>query len=374
MKSTQMLVAKSLSEFNVMRKQLLGSGGNKLIGFVPTMGNLHDGHLELMKTAKRHSDIVVTSIFVNPAQFAAHEDFDKYPRTLENDLNKMKEIGVDLVLAPQNITEIYPKEYMTRVFMSKISTQTAAETHPLRNTQGGGTSLNQESKIFVNWLEDQPEAQCRPGFFDGVSTILVKLFNIVRPQVVVFGQKDAVQCMVVKQLVRDLNYVDIEKVIIGETCREKDGLAMSSRNQYLSSIDRTFIAPILNQTLRRAEEELSKLTNSVSPLTNQILQKWLEDSYEYLEQLFNKNLKEHYSGQDLSSMASSKYCIDYLSICDWENGHVYGTISTNKEYSVPNFKIESADQNRELCLSGTIRVGGTRLLDNLIIKRIAIQN
>ncbi|KAF0982459.1 hypothetical protein FDP41_011389 [Naegleria fowleri] len=361
-----MLVAKSISEFNLMRKQLLGSGGNKLIGFVPTMGNLHDGHLELMKTAKRHSDIVVTSVFVNPAQFAAHEDFDKYPRTLENDLKKMKEIGVDLVLAPQNITEIYPKEYMTRVFMSNISTQTAAETHPLRNTP----SSQESKKTFINWLEDQPEAQCRPGFFDGVSTILVKLFNIVRPQVVVFGQKDAVQCMVVKQVVRDLNYVDIEKVIIGETAREKDGLAMSSRNQYLSPVDRTFIAPILNQTLRRAEEEFSKLTtNSSKPLTNEMLRRWLEDSYEYLEQLFNKNLKEQHSGQDLSSIDSSKYRIDYLSICDWENGHVYGTISTNKEYHIPNFNIESMEPGRELCLSGTIRVGGTRLLDNLILKK-----
>ncbi|EFC37511.1 pantoate-beta-alanine ligase [Naegleria gruberi] len=348
-----MQVAKSLHEFQTLRK-LLGNNG-KVVSFVPTMGNLHSGHLQLMKIAKQNSDVVVSSVFVNPAQFAANEDFDKYPRTLQSDLEKMKEIGVDLVLAPGGTSELYPHGYMTRVFMSKISTDTA-QSHPLRNSSGSvGEELNH------NWLEDQPEAICRSGFFDGVSTILVKLFNIVRPQVIVFGQKDAVQCMVVKRLVKDLNYIDIEKVIIGETERELDGLAMSSRNQYLSPIDRKYIAPILNRILFDAQSSFKNIEN----VNAESLRKWLQDSYNQLEFSFEEKLKNHYS----NGYNKEDYKIDYLSVCNWNNGHVYGTISTNNIYTEPFYSIEKENLQdlTQLCLSTTVRVGGTRLLDNLII-------
>ena len=171
--------------------------------------------------------------------------------------------------------------------------------------------------------------------------------------------------MVVKQLVRDLNYIDIEKVITGKTEREFDGLAMSSRNQYLTPVDRKFVAPVLNQSLLRAEANFEKIDGT---LTNDNLKIWLEKSYDDLLQSFDKALQEQYS-KTLSSMDETKYKIDYLSICNWETGHVYGTITTNKVYSCnPLFKIET-EQVGDLCLSATIRVGGTRLLDNIIIKR-----
>ena len=172
--------------------------------FVPTMGNLHAGHVSLVELARRHGRPVVASIFVNPLQFGAGEDFERYPRTLAADCEKLAAAGCDLVFAPD-----------------------AAEMYPVPQT------------FTVRVAESLAHDLCgafRPGHFDGVATVVLKLFNLVRPRVAVFGKKDFQQLHVVRQLVRQFN-LPIE-VVAGETLREGDGLAMSSRNAYLDAAER----------------------------------------------------------------------------------------------------------------------------------------
>ena len=186
------------------------------IALVPTMGNLHDGHLSLVALAKQHADIVVVSIFVNPTQFGADEDFASYPRTLDDDCQKLAKAGVALVFAP-SVDEMYP-------------------VYP-PNVQILSGSI---SKILCG--------QTRPTHFDGVGLVVSKLFNIVRPDVAVFGKKDYQQLAIIAQLVQELNFeIDI---IGGEIVRADDGLALSSRNQYLTEQERA-IAPRLAQALQQ---------------------------------------------------------------------------------------------------------------------------
>jgi pantoate--beta-alanine ligase len=176
---------------------------NEIVGLVPTMGALHEGHLSLLRAAREECDTVVMSLFVNPAQFAAGEDLARYPRDEEHDLACAEEAGVDLVFAPSN-EELYPPGYQTWVEVEEL-----------------GSIL---------------EGEHRPGHFRGVATICLKLFNLVRPDRAYFGQKDAQQVAVVKQMVRDLN-LDLEIRAI-PTVRDGDGLALSSRNAYLSQEER----------------------------------------------------------------------------------------------------------------------------------------
>lgn len=191
------------------------------IALVPTMGNLHDGHLSLVALAKQHADIVVVSIFVNPTQFGADEDFASYPRTLDDDCQKLAKAGVALVFAP-SVDEMYP-------------------VYP-PNVQILSGSI---SKILCG--------QTRPTHFDGVGLVVSKLFNIVRPDVAVFGKKDYQQLAIIAQLVQELNFeIDI---IGGEIVRADDGLALSSRNQYLTKQERA-IAPRLAQALQQLAGEL----------------------------------------------------------------------------------------------------------------------
>lgn len=186
------------------------------IALVPTMGNLHDGHLSLVTLAKQHADIVVVSIFVNPTQFGVGEDFASYPRTLDDDCQKLAKAGVALVFAP-SVDEMYP-------------------VYP-PNVQILSGSI---SKILCG--------QTRPTHFDGVGLVVSKLFNIVRPDVAVFGKKDYQQLAIIAQLVQELNFeIDI---IGGEIVRADDGLALSSRNQYLTKQERA-IAPRLAQALQQ---------------------------------------------------------------------------------------------------------------------------
>ena len=183
------------------------------IGLVPTMGALHAGHIELVAQAKERAERVVTSIFVNPAQFAPHEDFDRYPRTLDSDLDLLGPAGCDLVWAPTGAA-MYPAGFATR--------------------------------IVPTGAADGLESDFRPHFFGGVATVCTKLFTQVAPDFAVFGEKDYQQLCVMRQLVRDL---DLPLEIVGAaTIREPDGLAMSSRNRYLSRAERV-IAPALNRTI-----------------------------------------------------------------------------------------------------------------------------
>ncbi|MGM0596550.1 MAG: pantoate--beta-alanine ligase [Myxococcota bacterium] len=190
----------------------------KTIAFVPTMGYLHKGHLALVEKANKLADLTAVSIYVNPTQFGPNEDFQEYPRSLDQDLEKLATLNVDLVFAPSD-KEMYPEGFVTTVHVDKL-------TAPLCGAR-------------------------RPGHFDGVTTIVSKLFNIINPDFAVFGEKDFQQLTVVKRMVKDLDFVvEIESC---PTVRESDGLALSSRNQYLTSKQRKE-APVISQALNRVKE------------------------------------------------------------------------------------------------------------------------
>ncbi len=192
------------------------------VALVPTMGNLHAGHVRLCTEARNHGQRVVTTIFVNPMQFGAGEDFDSYPRTLEADSAKLVEAGVDLLFAP-SVAEVYPR--------------------------GDAES----TAVTVPGISEILCGASRPGHFRGVATVVCKLFNLVQPDVSLFGNKDFQQVAVIRQMVRDL---DIPVEIVGiDTVREADGLAMSSRNGYLSSDERA-LAPEIYRTLTATAAEL----------------------------------------------------------------------------------------------------------------------
>ncbi|MEO0225510.1 MAG: pantoate--beta-alanine ligase [candidate division WOR-3 bacterium] len=189
----------------------------KIIGFVPTMGYLHEGHLSLVKIARRSSDYVVVSIFVNPLQFGPKEDLGRYPRDFPRDKRLLKKLDVDVIFYP-SVKEMYPQPSQTFVEVPELS----------KNLCG----------------------QSRPGHFRGVCTVVAKLFNIVKPHIAVFGKKDFQQLTIIEQMVRDLNF-DI-RIVAGPTVREWDGLAMSSRNTYLSEVEHKN-ATILYQSLVMAK-------------------------------------------------------------------------------------------------------------------------
>ena len=193
----------------------------KIIGFVPTMGNLHEGHLTLVREAKKLCDVVVVSIFVNPTQFGPGEDFDNYPRTLEQDSRLLADVGCDIVFAP-SVEQMY-------------------------GTQPRLTNIS------VSQITDDLCGSSRPGHFDGVALVVTKLFNIVQPNYAFFGQKDYQQLAVIRQFVQDLN---IPLEVIGvPIVRAAAGLALSSRNGYLTPEQRQ-IAPVIYQGLKQAEEQL----------------------------------------------------------------------------------------------------------------------
>ncbi|QNH50753.1 pantoate--beta-alanine ligase [Acinetobacter venetianus] len=195
----------------------------KMIGFVPTMGNLHEGHLTLVRAAKKICDIVVVSIFVNPIQFGAGEDFDSYPRTLEQDSRLLADVGCDIIFAP-SVEQMY----------------------------GSQPRL---TNISVGQITDDLCGKSRPGHFDGVAVVVTKLFNIVQPDYAFFGQKDYQQLAVIRQFVQDLN---IPLEVIGvPIVRAEDGLALSSRNGYLS-VEQREIAPTIYRLLKQAEQSLQE--------------------------------------------------------------------------------------------------------------------
>ncbi|HEV2913076.1 MAG TPA: pantoate--beta-alanine ligase [Pyrinomonadaceae bacterium] len=209
----------------INRRQRMSSVSRKVrrqqdrtIGLVPTMGALHDGHLSLVREARRMCDVVVVSVFVNPAQFGPGEDFNRYPRDLTNDAALLTDYNVDYIFAPA-MDEIYPKNFSTYV--------------------------------TVEGLSEQLEGASRPGHFRGVATVVTVLLNIVRPDFAFFGQKDAQQTLIVKRLVRDLAF-DTEIVVL-PTVREESGLALSSRNAYLNDEERQ-AASVLYRALARAKE------------------------------------------------------------------------------------------------------------------------
>jgi pantoate--beta-alanine ligase len=258
------------------------------IAFVPTMGALHEGHTTLMKCARKEGGVLVASIFVNPTQFGKGEDFGKYPRTLERDMELARQAGVDVVFAPV-AADMYPSGYSTYVDVEGITTVL--------------------------------EGASRPGHFRGVATVVAKLFNVVKPHAAYFGQKDAQQVAVIARMVSDLN-IDCRLVIV-PTVRESDGLAMSSRNAYLSTAQRSE-APVLYRALQAAERAVKSGTADAEFVRS--------DMRRYIA-------------------ASSSGGIDYVSVANAEtleelNGPVVG---------VP------------VLISLAVRFGTTRLIDNVLI-------
>ena len=216
------------------------------IAFVPTMGNLHEGHLDLVRKAHTLCDIVVVSIFVNPLQFGANEDLDGYPRTMASDKEKLFSEGVQLLYAP-GVEDIYPE------------------------------GMDKQTVVSVPGLGDTLCGSSRPGHFDGVTTVVSKLFNIVQPDVSIFGEKDFQQLSIVRKMVKDLCMpVDIVGIA---TTRDEDGLAKSSRNGYLSRDERN-IAPLLHETLTTCREAIACDFDNFLQLESHARMKLLQAGFE----------------------------------------------------------------------------------------------
>ncbi len=253
-----------------------------VIAFVPTMGNLHEGHLDLMRLAREHGSCVVASIFVNPLQFGPGEDFDKYPRTLEADCVKLQGLA-DVVFAPP-VSEMYPEKQTVFV-----------EPPPIANDLCGAS---------------------RPGHFRGMATVVLKLLNIVQPQVALFGKKDYQQLHVIRQMVAQMNLP--VRIVGGETVRAADGLALSSRNQYLNETERAG-AMVLYQTLRGMRQAILQGVRD----------------FERLQQ------------QAVETLAARGWLVDYVAV-------------RNQSDLLPASTTEGG-----LVILAAARLGATRLLDNI---------
>ena len=279
-----MEILRSLDAMREWRASLVPS---QRVGFAPTMGNLHAGHIELINVIKQQSDVVVASIFVNPMQFGGIEDLDAYPRTLEADLAKLEASGTAAVFTPTT-TDIYPD------------------------------GVSQHTAVDVPGLTDVLCGASRPGHFRGVTTVVSKLLGIVRPHIAAFGAKDLQQVLVIKKMVRDLSInTEIEVV---PTVRESDGLAMSSRNGYLSHDERA-LAPLFSRTL---EETAKRVAESGSDIKTVIAE-----------------------GEAILTEAG--FVVDYL-----EARHTYDLS-------------EASSLNQETALFGAAFLGTTRLIDNRIV-------
>jgi len=259
------------------------------VAFVPTMGNLHAGHLHLVEIAKQHAACVVVSIFVNPLQFGANEDLANYPRTLQADCEKLQAAGTSIVFAP-SVSEMYPDADAYSLGQTMM-----VSTPPIANTLCGAS---------------------RPGHFDGVATVVMKLFNIVNPQFAVFGKKDFQQLFIIRELVKQFN-LPIQ-IIAGDTVRESSGLAMSSRNGYLSTTQKSSAAQL--------QQILQDIVDSIQAGNRH---------FAALEQAATQQLNDH------------GWQVDYVSICS--------AATLNK-----------ADvQDQHLVVLAAAKLGNTRLIDNI---------
>lgn len=261
----------------------------RTIAFVPTMGNLHEGHLNLVRLAREQGSCVVASIFVNPLQFGPSEDFDKYPRTLDADCDQLQGLA-DVVFAP-SINEMYPSQQTVFV-----------KPPPIANELEGAT---------------------RPGHFRGMATVVLKLLNIVQPQVALFGKKDYQQLHIIRQMVEQLNLP--VRIVGGETVRATDGLALSSRNQYLGEAERT---------------EASFLYRILQDMRSSIMKG--ERDFERLRQ------------RAVETLSARGWSVDYVAV-------------RNQSDLLPASEVISGRAQRDLVILAAARLGNTRLLDNVEI-------
>ncbi len=268
---------------------------NKIIGFVPTMGYLHEGHLSLIKTARKKADTVFVSIFVNPLQFGPQEDLAKYPRDFKRDEKLCREAGVNCIFYP-NVKEMYPENYSTYVNVENIT--------------------------------EKLEGEIRPDHFRGVATVVLKLLNIVQPHFAVFGQKDAQQACVIKKMVEDLNVNT--KIIVCPTVREKGGLAMSSRNTYLS-LEQRKDAAYLFKALEYAKRKI---------------------------QTENYNRDIDFLKSQMTKLIKSRSTVTKIDYISFNDNRTLAEIDSLKNI-----------ENKEILVSLAVRFSNLRLIDNIIIKR-----
>ena len=276
-----------LRSLDVMRAWRASLAPDQRVGFAPTMGNLHAGHIELINVAKQRSDVVVASIFVNPMQFGGNEDLDAYPRTLEADLAKLEAAGAAAVFTPTT-TDIYPD------------------------------GVSQHTAVDVPGLTDVLCGASRPGHFRGVTTVVSKLLGIVRPHIAAFGAKDLQQVLVIKKMVRDLS-INTEIDLV-PTVRETDGLAMSSRNGYLSRDERA-LAPLFSRTLKETAKRLAESGSDIETVI----------------------------AEAKAILTDSGFVLDYL-----EARHTYDLS-------------KASSLNQETAIFGAAFLGTTRLIDNRIV-------
>jgi pantoate--beta-alanine ligase len=278
-----------IDKSDVMQQAVLSEKKHgKRIGVVPTMGYLHRGHEELLRTARSENDVVVLTVFVNPVQFGPNEDFERYPRDIQRDRQIAGCEGVDYIFIPP-VDEIYPEGYSTYV--------------------------------DVENLTESLEGESRPGHFRGVTTVVMKLFLITRPDNAYFGRKDAQQLIVIKKMVRDLNMsVTIRDI---PTVRESDGLALSSRNQYLSPEERKD-ATVLYRSLQDVHARIQQGERTRDSL---------------VERMRNT----------INAVGSAS--IDYVEIVDPETFR----------------RVEYLENDREYCIALAVRIGRTRLIDNVFV-------
>ena len=279
----------TLSKADALREQVAEwRRAGDHIALVPTMGNLHDGHLSLIHMAKQHAERVVISIFVNPTQFGVGEDFENYPRTLERDKLKLKKAGPHLLFVPE-VATMYP------------------------------FGLDKATTVTVPVLSEELCGSFRPGHFDGVASVVSRLFGLVQPDVAVFGEKDYQQLLVIRRLAEDLNLA--VKVLAAPTMREADGLAMSSRNQYLTEDERK-IAPALHRVLKRTAAAVQSGSRDFAGL----------------------------EAQGFRELAEAGFAPDYLAIRRAEN-------------------LEAPDRDDDhLVVLAAARLGAARLIDNVLVE------
>lgn len=277
----------TINQISALRNFVLSSKqAKKTLGFVPTMGHLHQAHLDLVKLAQNTADHVIVSIYVNPLQFGENEDLDSYPRTLEDDLAKLKNLNVTAVFIPDDQTMYC-------------------------------NGKNQSTHVLVPFLGDEHCGKSRPQFFPGISTVVTKLFNLVQPDFAIFGEKDYQQLAIIKKMVADL-FLPITILSIPIT-REPDGLAMSSRNSYLTTEQR-IKAPFLFKTLQQAKQKIERGLN-----------------ISHVIQSAKNELKEN------------GFEVDYFNLCDTDN-------------------LEPINQTRSnMVILAATYLGKTRLIDNLTI-------
>jgi len=282
-----MQIIRTIKDMHALSGRL--RAGRKTVGLVPTMGALHEGHLSLIRSSKHDNDITVATIFVNPAQFGPREDFKEYPRDVDGDLNKLSSVKADIVFLPE-ANEIYPDGHTTSIDIGGIG-----------NILCGAS---------------------RPGHFNGVAMIVVKLFNIIMPDKAYFGQKDFQQTVIIKKIVTDLNY-NIN-IVVCPTVRENDGLAMSSRNAYLGREERN-AAVILYRSLQLGKELM------LSDAEDDVLR-------------IKEKIKECITSDPLAT-------IDYVEI-----------VNTRNLEKIVNITFPSA-----ICVA--VKIGKTRLIDNIVIEK-----